>query len=322
MIKGFNPGLCISFIVLLLISGCAKTPVNTEQFRSENNMAQTAPEAPRPAEVSHPPVRVAKARHFRKVRGKLVRRKKLSRKKLSRKKSSNKKLARKKPASVVRRVVTVKELRNLEQKDPDLDFHSCLKILSRLNKKDREYILRDIKLRRRLIAPRDFSLYKHWSPLPKYIPSAGRFRKFILIVKNISFLGWYQYGRRVDDTYVCTGKMAAWTKTGFYKVNEKDPNHMSTYPDAYGEPAFMPNALHIYARVWIHTGDVIGPNCSHGCINVPISPAENLYKWTNVGAGVLITDSLKHIARDMKAAGKGARSQKRVAGSGARRAGS
>jgi len=77
---------------------------------------------------------------------------------------------------------------------------------------------------------------------------------------------------------------------------------MSTYPNAYGESAIMPDALHIYERVWIHTGDVIGPNCSHGCINVPIAYSEKLYDWADVGTAVLITESLKDLARDVKIA--------------------
>jgi hypothetical protein len=77
---------------------------------------------------------------------------------------------------------------------------------------------------------------------------------------------------------------------------------MSTYPNAYGYPSFMPWALHVYDRVWIHAGDVIGPNCSHGCINVPIAHAETLYNWTDIGTAVVITESLKNLGKDIKTA--------------------
>jgi lipoprotein-anchoring transpeptidase ErfK/SrfK len=207
-----------------------------------------------------------------------------------------------KDLSTLRRVITDKAVRKLQQKDPDLEFDRCIEILCRLNNKDQEYIREDMKLMRPLTVPKNFSSYKDWSPLPGNIAGAGKVPKLILLVKNIHFLGWYQNGRLVDDTYVCTGKMNTWTKRGLYRVKAKDPNHMSTYPNAYGYPAFMPNALHIYDRVWIHTGDVIGPNCSHGCINVPIYPAEKLYNWTDVGTAVLITESLKDLGRDIKTA--------------------
>jgi hypothetical protein len=75
---------------------------------------------------------------------------------------------------------------------------------------------------------------------------------------------------------------------------------MSTYPNAFGDPSFMPWALHVYDRVWIHAGDVIGPNCSHGCINVPIGHADKLFDWADVGTAVVITQSLRDLGRDIK----------------------
>ena len=270
MVKRFNPGLWISLVLLLSISGCATAPVQTEQLESINDEAQTAPVVVQPVKAPSPPKATAK------------------------------------PASknfaTVRRVITEKEVRKLQQKDPDLEFYRCIEILCRINKKDKEYIREDMKRKRPLRVPKDFSAYKDWSPLPEKIAAAGKFPKFILVVKDIPFLGWYQNGKLVSDTYVGIGRMNAWTKRGLYRVKAKDPWHMSTYPNAYGDPSIMPNALHIYERVWIHTGDVIGPNCSHGCINVPIAPAEKLYSWADVGTAVLITQSLKDLGRDIKTA--------------------
>jgi len=270
MLRGLNPGFWISLIALLLICGCSKALVNTEQLEPMNDEAQAAPVAEPTAKAHHSPnapVRPAG-----------------------------------KDLSTLSRAISDKEVRKLQQKDPDLEYYCCIEILCRLNHKDKEYILEDMKLKHPLTVPKNFSSYKDWSPLPGNIAGAGKLPKLILLVKNIHFLGWYQKGRLVDDTYVCTGKMNTWTKRGLYKVKAKDPNHMSTYPNAYGYPAFMPNALHIYDRVWIHTGDVTGPNCSHGCINVPIFPAEKLYNWTDVGTAVLITESLKDLGRDIKTA--------------------
>ena len=270
MVRRLNPGLWIATIALLLMSGCATTPVDTEQTEFIPEEAETAPLAPQQAEAPYPPK--APVRHARK------------------------------DVSTVRRVITENEVRKLAEKDPALEFYRCIEILCRLNKKDKEYIREDMKLKRPLIVPRDFSSYKDWSPLPGNIAGAGKYPKLIVVVKNIQFLGWYQNGKRVGDTYVCIGKMNTWTRRGMYSVKEKDPRHMSTYPNAYGYPAYMPDALHIYDRVWIHTGDVIGPNCSHGCINVPIAHAEKLYNWAKVGTVVLITESLKDLGRDIKAA--------------------
>jgi ribosomal protein S21 len=208
-------------------------------------------------------------------------------------------------------VITEKDLVKIRQKDPALDVARCVGILARLNGKDPVYIRKDIQHHKPLRAPGDFSCYRDWTPLPRDIAEVRGFHRFILVVKNIAFLGWYENGRLAGDTYVGIGKKNDWTKAGFYKVDRKDPVHWSTYPDAYGDQAVMPDALHIYARVWIHLGDVVGPHCSHGCINVPSGYAGKLWDWADVGAPVLVTESLKTLHRDLEAALRKARVRKK-----------
>ncbi len=206
-----------------------------------------------------------------------------------------------KPMPAVKRVITDRELRNIERKDPNLYYRKCLEILARFNGKDKEYIRADIKRRRPLLVPRDFAGQEDWTPLPATLCGVERIPKLILVVKDISFLGWYEHGHLVGSTYACIGKLKTWTKRGTYRVKAKDPDHISTYLNAYGEPALMPMALHIYGRVWIHAGDVNGRNCSHGCINVPIFTADTVYNWADIGTVVLITESMKDLGRDISA---------------------
>ncbi|MCE5334033.1 MAG: L,D-transpeptidase [Desulfobacteraceae bacterium] len=259
--------LLICIAVLLVINGCARRPVDMRQveyfppYEEEEKLPETRSIKPVP-----PP---------------------------------RKKTAEKNPA-VSHRRITEKELRLLGERDPDLHIYRCYEILSRLNKKDRDYIREDMKKKRPLIVPKDFSAYKEWSPLPARISGTGKFPKFILVVKDIPFIGWYENGKLVGDSYICIGKMRTWTKRGLYRVKDKDPSHMSTYMNAYGDPALMPLALRVYDRVWIHAGDVVGPNCSHGCINVPLFSADKLYSWADIGAVVLITESLRDLGRDIK----------------------
>jgi lipoprotein-anchoring transpeptidase ErfK/SrfK len=274
MYKGLNPRLWIAAIVLLAASGCATAPVDTRGL-------ETTPE--QPGSVSG--VAPAQTSPSHEV-------------------SAGKIKPSPKDFSTRRRVITEREVRKLANKDPDLEFYRCIEILCRLNRKDKEYIRADMKHKRPLTVPVSFSSYKEWSPLPANVAGAGKIPKLILVVKDIHFLGWYQNGRRVGDTYVCIGKMDGWTKKGMYRVQGKDPQHMSTYPNAYGEAALMPDALHIYERVWIHAGDVTGPNCSHGCINVPIDYSDKLYDWAEVGTSVLISGSLKDLGRDIKGSTK------------------
>ena len=193
------------------------------------------------------------------------------------------------------RTVKEEELKKVCQADPSLDLQTCRDILARLNTKDRDYIPEDLKKGKKLKVPNDFRAYKNWTPLPAHLPG-GHNGKAILIVKDIPFLGWYEKGKLIDDAQICIGKKAGWTKAGYYKVRVKDENHVSqSYRNAYGYPALMPYALHIYARVWIHAGDVVDGYCSHGCINVPLREAQDLFKWAERGTPVLVLESLKDL---------------------------
>jgi hypothetical protein len=193
------------------------------------------------------------------------------------------------------RSIKQEELNRICRKDPALDFRICCDILARLNTKDQDYIKEDVKKGRKLKVPNDFRAYKTWSPLPDRLPLDSQ-KKAILIVREIPFLGWYEKGKLVRDVQICVGKKAAWTKVGQYKVQRKDENHISqSYQNVYGYPALMPYALHVYGHVWIHAGDVVDGYCSHGCINVPLRQAQELFEWAERGTLVLIVESLKDL---------------------------
>jgi hypothetical protein len=169
-------------------------------------------------------------------------------------------------------------------------------ILSRINAKAAYYIEEDIRDGSPLIVPNDLRAYKKWSPLDHYIPEVAEVSKFILIVKDEYFLGWYEDGRLVGDSHVCIGKEDGWTRAGIYTVREKDADHISrSYTNAYGEPAQMPWALRIYEHVWIHAGDITQGDCSHGCINLPVFVAPKLFGWADRGTVVMIVESLDDV---------------------------
>ena len=198
------------------------------------------------------------------------------------------------------RVISEDEIRRLVDKDSRLTLYTCQEILARLNRKARLYIVEDIKNKRRLKVPVDFAAYRNWSPLPKTLPGGVDAPKLILIVKDIPFTGWYENGRMKGDSLTCIGKQWTWTASGIYKVIDKAPDGYSNlYQNAFGEPAWMPLALKIYGAVWLHAGDVVGPYCSHGCINLPPESAEKLYGWATIGTAVVITDSLSTMNRDL-----------------------
>lgn len=205
------------------------------------------------------------------------------------------------PSLAIReRVITEDEIRKLEERDPKLTLYACQEILARINKKSRLYIAEDIKQKRPLKVPVDFAAYKSWSPLPKTLSGGGEVPRLILVVKDIPFTGWYEYGRMKGDSLTCVGKQWGWTESGIYRVLDKALDKYSNlYNNAYGEPAWMPFALRIYGAVWLHAGDVVGPYCSHGCINLPPEQAEKIYDWAHIGNPVIITDSLSSLNRDL-----------------------
>ncbi len=191
-----------------------------------------------------------------------------------------------------RRVFTQHELEALGQKDLDLSPSVGLRILAKLNERDFDYIQEDINQGKVLKVPNSFSKFKNWTPMQRRLADAGDLPKLIVVIKNLPFIGWYEYGNLVGDTYTCIGREDGWTRAGVYQVIEKDRNHVShSYPNAYGEPAPMPWALRVYAHVWIHAGDITGGYCSHGCINLPIFSAMKLFDWATPGTPVVIADS-------------------------------
>lgn len=194
------------------------------------------------------------------------------------------------------RVISQKELERLSEKDADLSPSASLRILAKLNARDFDYIAEDIRMGRPIKVPHNFSRFKDWTPLYKHIPDVADLPRFILIVKDIHYIGWYQRGNLVGDSYICIGKDGSRTDAGLFRVLEKDSDHVSrSYPNAWGEPAPMPYALRIYGLVWIHAGDIVQGRCSHGCVNLPILPAMQLFDWATTGTPVIIVESLRDV---------------------------
>jgi len=195
--------------------------------------------------------------------------------------------------SWTRRVLTEGELQEIAREDPQLSPSISRRILARLNARAPYYIAEDIQNGNPLKVPNDFRSFKHWNPMPQFIQELTEVPRFILIVKDIPFLGWYEKGMLVGSTEICIGKESGWTRSGLYSVEEKDVDHVSgSYKNAYGVPAPMPWALRIYGRVWIHAGDIASGYCSHGCINLPLVPAVKVFQWAERGTPVLIVKSV------------------------------
>lgn len=195
------------------------------------------------------------------------------------------------------KVITDQELLQIYRKDLTLTPEICREILAKLNARAPYHISADIQSQRPLKVPNDFAVYKGWSPLPPNAPAVESFAKSIVIVKEHPYIGWYERGHLKGESYACVGRPGEVTEAGLYRVLEKDPDHVSrSYRNSYGEPAWMPWALRIYDHVWIHAGDVTGAYCSHGCIILPLDPAQDVYRWADLGTVVQVVDSLKDLS--------------------------
>lgn len=194
------------------------------------------------------------------------------------------------------RVITEEELETLAERDPDMSPSVARGILARLNVRARYYIAEDMKAKRILKVPHDFQRFKSWTPMPTWLPEVAHLPRFVLIVKNIPFLGWYEQGVLAGDAEVCIGKSLGSTKGGVYRIDSKIVDAVSLkYKNAYGEPAPMPWAMRIYEHVWVHAGDISSGYCSHGCINLPLHPARALFDWADQNTIVAVLDSLEQV---------------------------
>ncbi len=194
------------------------------------------------------------------------------------------------------RTVTEEELWRISDKDPELSPVICREILARLNARAHYYISEDIRNGQPMKVPNDFSAFRTWTPLPKSVAQFAGMPLVILVVKDIPFLGWYENGALAGDTMICIGKSDQPTETGWFPVLEKDADHISrSYNNSYGVPAWMPWAMRLYEAVWIHAGDITGDMCSHGCVTLPLKPAEDLFRRAEPGTPVLIVDSLQDL---------------------------
>ncbi|MGB6757801.1 MAG: L,D-transpeptidase [Xanthobacteraceae bacterium] len=95
----------------------------------------------------------------------------------------------------------------------------------------------------------------------------------------------YSDGAHVADTSVATGVPRLPTPTGVFSVIQKQVFHRSNlYSDA--PMPFMQRIT--WSGVALHEGENIGHPASHGCIRMPGEFAARLYKFTRVGARVIV----------------------------------
>ncbi len=95
----------------------------------------------------------------------------------------------------------------------------------------------------------------------------------------------YSDGAHVADTSVATGVPRLPTPTGVFSVIQKQVFHRSNLYSNAPMP-FMQRIT--WSGVALHEGENIGHPASHGCIRMPGEFAARLYKFTRIGARVIV----------------------------------
>ncbi len=99
----------------------------------------------------------------------------------------------------------------------------------------------------------------------------------------------YKGGQKIASTRVSTGKSGHRTPAGIFSIIQKNRRHFS---NLYNN-APMPYMQRItWSGVALHAGVVPNYPASHGCIRLPRGFAGKLFGYTNMGAHVVVADSM------------------------------
>lgn len=119
----------------------------------------------------------------------------------------------------------------------------------------------------------------------------------------------YRDGQPIAVTTVSTGRSGHDTPTGVFEIlQKKKVHHSNRYKDNRGQPAAMPFMQRLtWYGIALHAGRVMAEPASHGCIRLPPKFAEQLYRITEHGGSVVISEdssvySLAQVGVDMQLA--------------------
>jgi len=118
--------------------------------------------------------------------------------------------------------------------------------------------------------------------------AAGARTLQVIVSKDTQSLNVYDGGQLVASSKVSTGKPGHETPTGIFSVLEKQKYHESNLYSAAPMP-FMQRLT--WSGIALHEAKSV-PNypASHGCVRLPAAFAKSLYKITEPGVHVIISD--------------------------------
>lgn len=121
--------------------------------------------------------------------------------------------------------------------------------------------------------------------------------KLITVDTGAQLLRAWEEGKIIHETKVSTGMSLTPTVKGSFKIYNKIPLHdmrgPSPYKNIYPSGKYhiknVPNSMYFYQGYAIHGAywhNNFGRVASHGCVNVPLTSAEWLFNFANVGTRV------------------------------------
>lgn len=109
----------------------------------------------------------------------------------------------------------------------------------------------------------------------------------IVVSKSDQSLALYENGEIVATSKVSTGKAGHETPSGIFSILEKRKYHESNIYSAAPMP-FMQRLT--WSGIALHEGKVPNYPASHGCVRLPPKFAQSLFRDTQYGVHVIITD--------------------------------
>ena len=109
--------------------------------------------------------------------------------------------------------------------------------------------------------------------------------KRVVVDKSQQVLRAYEGNRVVLQTRISSGRRGRETPNGSFRAQSKSLMHYSRLYDN----APMPYSVQFAGNYFIHGFSSV-PNypASHGCIRVPLGPAQQFYNWVDYGTPVRI----------------------------------
>lgn len=193
-------------------------------------------------------------------------------------------------------------------------FGKDWKTVTRFNRIDEKHLIPG----RTLKVPDDLRAAKHWTPMPEKYGPAANCDKYVLVLLEQQFIGFYRKGLLAFDAPISSGKPKercdakngnCATPIGIFQALGGDKSHISSlYAMPDGEPYPMDWAIRFYVstapnggnvQYWIHSGELPGYPDSHGCIRLMKKDAEKMFKlifrrypdyefWIKKGRGAII----------------------------------